>query len=183
MKDNVSGINASEVMRFKRIWAMPNTDTFNITPIKQLIHKHIDKNKVWIDPFARDGIFKSSCKYTNDLNAEFKCTHNMDAHEFLKTFENESVDGILFDPPYSFHQVVVSYNGYGDKRVHQITPCLNEIARILKPNGVVMHFGWNSNGCGKGRGLEITEILLLAHGGGHNDTIVTVERKFVKSLF
>lgn len=28
-----------------------------------------------------------------------------------------------------------------------------------------------------GNGFEIIEILLVAHGGMHNDTIVTVERK------
>lgn len=33
------------------------------------------------------------------------------------------------------------------------------------------------NGIGKTRGFEIVEILLVAHGGNHNDTIVTVERK------
>ena len=27
------------------------------------------------------------------------------------------------------------------------------------------------------RGYELEEILLIAHGGIHNDTIVTVERK------
>ena len=46
-----------------------------------------------------------------------------------------------------------------------------------------MCFGWNSNGVGKVRGFEIIEILLIAHGGSHNDTIVTVERKFTNELF
>lgn len=32
-------------------------------------------------------------------------------------------------------------------------------------------------GIGKKNGFEIIEILLVAHGGMHNDTIVTVERK------
>lgn len=31
----------------------------------------------------------------------------------------------------------------------------------------------------KNRGFEIIEIMLVAHGGNHNDTIVTVERKGV----
>ena len=30
---------------------------------------------------------------------------------------------------------------------------------------------------GKNRGFEIVEILLVAHGGHHNDTICTVEKK------
>jgi len=57
---------------------------------------------------------------------------------------------------------------------------INEISRILKPNGIVISFGWNSSGVGKVRGFEIIEILLVAHGGMHNDTICTVERKINK---
>ena len=30
---------------------------------------------------------------------------------------------------------------------------------------------------GKNRGFEIVEILLVAHGGHYNDTIVTIEIK------
>ena len=59
----------------------------------------------------------------------------------------------------------------------------NEIARILKPNGIVVSCGWNSNGIGKNLGFDIEEILLVAHGGNHNDTIITVERKIETSLF
>ena len=53
----------------------------------------------------------------------------------------------------------------------------DEIARIAAPGCIVVSFGWNSMGMGKNRGFEIVEILLVPHGGAHNDTIVTVERK------
>ena len=51
------------------------------------------------------------------------------------------------------------------------------ISRIVKANGIVICFGYDSNGIGKNRGFELIEVLLVAHGGRHNDTIVTVERK------
>ena len=38
-------------------------------------------------------------------------------------------------------------------------------------------FGWNSGGIGKKYGFEIKKILLVAHGGWHNDTICTLEIK------
>lgn len=41
----------------------------------------------------------------------------------------------------------------------------------------VITFGWNSGGIGKTNGFEIEQILLVPHGGWHNDTICTVERK------
>lgn len=53
----------------------------------------------------------------------------------------------------------------------------DEMARIIKPGGKVICFGWNSMGLGKNRGFEMKRILLVAHGGSKNDTIVTVEIK------
>lgn len=39
------------------------------------------------------------------------------------------------------------------------------------------HFCLELWGIGKTLGFNIEEILLVAHGGWHNDTICTVERK------
>ena len=48
---------------------------------------------------------------------------------------------------------------------------------MLKPEGIAICFGWNSMGFGLKRGYELLEVLMVPHGGAHNDTIVTVERK------
>ena len=53
----------------------------------------------------------------------------------------------------------------------------NEISRITKPGGYVLSFGWNTVGMGKTRGFKIEEILLVCHGGIHNDTICVKEVK------
>lgn len=169
-------------MKIERIWAMPNSETFTIKPIKELIQRTINDG-VWIDPFVRNSIFKYRCVYTNDLNPDIKSTHNLEALEFLKLFENESIDGVLFDPPYSFRQIMECYNGIGRKVFQTDTngsfyaDKKNEIARIVKKGGTVISFGWNSMGVGKTRGFEMKEILLVPHGGSKNDTIVTVEEK------
>jgi hypothetical protein PPSC2_p0296 len=52
-----------------------------------------------------------------------------------------------------------------------------EFFRIVKKGGKVISFGWNSGGIGKSNGFKITKILLVPHGGWHNDTICTVEEK------
>ena len=52
-----------------------------------------------------------------------------------------------------------------------------QISRIMKENGIVVSFGWNSGGIGMKYGFEIKEILLVPHGGTHNDTICVVEKK------
>ena len=101
----------------------------------------------------------------------------------IQIFEDNSVDLVLYDPPYSPRQVSESYKNLGRTVNMETTQASywskqkDEIARILKPNGICISCGWNTNGVGKTRGFEQIEILLVAHGGNHNDTIITVERK------
>ena len=159
---------------------MPNKWTFTIKPIAQLLKEEVGKGK-WIDPFCGK---HSPATITNDLNKDTKATFNLDALVFLKGCESESADGVLFDPPYSITQAKQCYAGYGMDKLN-IKPTSmqywseikNEIARILKPNGKVICFGWNSMGLGINRGFEMKRILLVPHGGSKNDTIVTVEIK------
>ena len=107
----------------------------------------------------------------------------MDALDFLKMFGDASVDGILYDPPYSSRQVSECYHHFGYNVTEKTTQSSfwsnqkKEISRILKPGGKVITFGWNSGGIERKYGFDITRILLVAHGGWHNDTICTVEQK------
>lgn len=163
----------------QRRWAMPNKNTFDIKPIKELIQSELT-NGTWIDPFANQNKLAT---VTNDLNPDFDTDYHMDALDFLKTFQNESVDGVLYDPPYSPRQVTECYQGVGMNVTSETTRASfwgnqkKEISRIVKPGGKVITFGWNSGGIGRKYGFEITRILLVPHGGWHNDTICTVEVK------
>ena len=171
----------STIMR--REWSMPNKETFTIKPIKELIATYIKDGAVWVDPFVRNSVFKEKMKFTNDLDPNFTATHHLDALDFLKTVEDDSCDGVLFDPPYSVRQVSECYKGIGRKVTQKDTQSSfysllkKEIARITKKGGIVICFGWNSGGVGKKLSFSLKELLLVAHGGPHNDTIVTVEKK------
>jgi len=171
-------------MVLSRQWAMPNSNTFSIKPINELLHRYgfSDELSVLVDPFCRNSLFNSYC-ITNDIDPDVDADYHMDALQFLKTFENASVNGVLFDPPYSPRQVSEVYRKL-DMSVNMQTTqssfwgnLKKEIARILIPTGICVTCGWNSGGVGKGLGMQIEEILLVPHGGWHNDTIVTVERK------
>jgi len=168
-------------MIITRAWAMPNHNTFSIKPIEILIDKYINENK-WLDPFSRNSPFKNKT-ITNDLNTEFEADYHLEALDFLKQFDDNSIDGVLFDPPYSPRQISECYKNVG-RKVHMedtqssfYTERKKEVARIVKSKGIVISFGWNSGGIGKTLGFELQEILLVAHGGAHNDTICTVEIK------
>lgn len=172
--------NDTQEIRIERIWAMPNKNTFEIPPIKALLKEEVDPNQFWIDPFANKNKIAT---VTNDLNPEYNTDYHMDALDFLKMFDDYSVDGVLYDPPYSPRQVSECYKNFGYLVTQDTTKASfwgshkREISRIVKIGGKVITFGWNSGGIGYQYGFEIKRILLVPHGGWHNDTICTVEIK------
>lgn len=170
-------------MEINRQWAMPDSRTFDIKPINELIIRYVSNvpsNGIIVDPFANESKIAT---ITNDLNESYDTTYHMDATDFLKMIDSDSVDLVLYDPPYSPRQVSECYKKFGktvDMKTTQASYWSNqkkEISRILKDGGFCITCSWNSNGIGMKYGMEIVEILMVAHGGWHNDTIVTVERK------
>ena len=167
-------------MLMNRVWAMPNKSTYSILPIAQLIEKWQSQTSgKWIDPFCVQNKYAS---VTNDLNPEIVADYHLDAIDFLK-LQSCALQNVFFDPPYSPRQSSECYKSVGhavNMKTTQSSWWANikdEIARIVDINGICITSCWNSNGIGKSRGFEIEEVLLVAHGGWHNDTIVTVERK------
>ena len=157
---------------------MPNRWTFSIKPIRELLEEEMD-NGLWVDPFA--GML-SPATIRNDLNPAHPAEYHLEAIDFLKHFDDASVDGVLFDPPYSPRQVRECYDGISggirwDGRTTFWSKAKDECARILRDGGKAICFGWNSMGLGKGRGFQMQRILLVPHGGDRNDTICTVEIK------
>ena len=156
-------------MKIERKWAMPNKWTFTIKPIKELLSEEVTGG-LWADPFCGEN-GKEYAGVLNDIEQT-----GVDALVFLKGLPDDGLDGVLYDPPYSITQARM----YGKKEFSSMkywADCKNEIARIIKPGGKAICFGWSSMGIGKNRGFEMTRILLVPHGGSKNDTIVTVETK------
>ena len=168
-----------------RVWAMPTKDTFQCQPIGDFVERYLAESTVSIDPFARNCQWAT---YTNDLNPNTRAERHEDAAYFLEALRSQGMkpDLVLFDPPYSPRQVKECYEGIGltmtqqdGHRTHGWTPERNIINDMIVLGGVVLSFGWNSMGMGKGRGFEMEELLLVCHGAGHSDTICVAERKIV----
>ena len=160
-------MNKLKKIKIERHWCMPNHKTFEMPPVKKLIEEEM--NGEYVDPFPHP--FKK------------------DAIKYLRSFKDNSVDRLVFDPPYSQYQLNLMYKGFGkyfhnspdkdpDKRITKYwTNCKKEIERITKTEATIISFGWNTSGIGKKYGFKIEKILILVHGGRHNDTLVTVEKK------
>lgn len=170
-----------------KAWAMPSAWTFTIKPITELLERYVGNGIGWVDPFAGDN---SPAELTNDQHPDRKSRWHMDSEQFcnmitrMTKYEGRMLHGVLFDPPYSYRQVSEHYAKLGGRKAKSIDTSANFYNRVMnaicdriEPGGYAISFGWNSNGFGKKRGFEQIEILLVAHGGRHNDTIVTVEQK------
>ena len=145
----------------RRVWAMPNHETFSIKPIKEFVSQHL--HGVSVDPYARNTAIAT---YTNDLNPGTRAQYHMDATEFLEFLATKEVlaDVVIIDPPYSPRQVKECYDSFGHK-MKQGDALLGAvrkklkaaIVKVLKPGGKVLWFGWNSVGMGKNLGFELRE--------------------------
>lgn len=171
----------SEII-FRRVWAMPNKDTFDVKPIGKLVRRYLEQSKLSVDPFARN---KRWATYTNDINPDTQAEEHLDVMDFLmrKWSLGTMADLVIFDPPYSPRQIKECYDSIG-RKMGQLDamrtnwqPERDVIDRLLVPGGIVISCNWNSMGMGKKRGYEFVEGIMVCHGVGHNDTIVMVERK------
>ena len=165
------GVNSDEFV-ICRHWDMPNSNTFLIPSIKAIVCDLVGDGIGWLDPFANANSFAET---TNDLNERMPTDYHLDALDFLKLYDDCSVLGVLLDPPYSARQVVEVYEGYG--RTKQIAAVNCEAARVIKVGGTAVSFGWNSNGIPRSQMFKTVAVHLVAHGGSHNDTIITVQNK------
>lgn len=173
-------------MKFSRTWAMPASDTFDCKPIGEFVRRYL--SGVSVDPFARN---KRWATHTNDLNPATEAEHHMDAEAFLKMLALIGVraDCVIMDPPYSPRQISECYKSIGlEVGMKETQSALlyqrvrNAIKPILSPHGVVLSFGWNSVGMGIKHGFQQVEILLVCHGGAHNDTICLAERMVAEQM-
>lgn len=171
-------------MIISRTWAMPNKQTFKIKPINDLLTKYVTYNGAgWADPFCGQSTI---CANRNDINPILNGHESMEAMQYMKLFNAKTLQGVIIDPPYSLNQLKTLYNEFERGRgLYCVRPdsmiywskFKNLTAQKIVKGGICISFGWNSMGLGINRGFEKVEILLVAHGGSRNDTIVTVERK------
>lgn len=168
---------------FSRVWDMPNASTFDIPAIRDFVTTYLAQSMVSVDCFARN---KRWTTYTNDLNPHTAAEYHMDAEDFLRLLAERGVvaDLVIFDPPYSPRQISECYRSIGravgmkDTQNARLYRCVRDaIVPICADNAIVLSFGWNTTGMGKGRGFDAVEVMICDHGAAHNATLCLAERK------
>lgn len=170
-------------MIISRVTDQPSANTMSIPSVAAFVRRW--EQRPCVDPFARD------CQYadiTNDLDPKTRARYHLPADEFLAQMRDEGrrFQLAIFDPPYSPRQISECYANVGlnctgadtqNGRLYRVIR--RGIDAVLEPGGVVVSMGWNS--CGFD-GYELLEVMLVCHGGAHNDTIVRAERKLQGGL-
>ena len=64
---------------FYRHWCMPNSDTFQMEPVREILQRFVAKGMMSVDPFARNSLW---CEHTNDLNPKTEATYHLPADEY-----------------------------------------------------------------------------------------------------
>lgn len=126
---------------------MPNKNTFDIKPIKEIINKYLIDGIV-IDPFANKN---KIANITNDLDTQYDTNYHLDALDFLKMFNKNSVDMVLYDPPYSPRQVSECYKklnmtvnmqttqaSYWTNQKKEISRIVKKVALLLPVDGIAV---------------------------------------------
>lgn len=164
---------------------MPSRWTFQIGPVAEFVARHTAGRRCIVDPFCGTSTI---AHYRNDL-----AHGGEDAETFVRRLHAEGVtaDGVIFDPPYSPRQISECYKAVGRTVTMQDTQNAGLYSRVraalvdvLEPGGIALSFGWQSGGFG--RAWPTLEILLVQHGGAHNDTICVAQQKpidFQTTLF
>ena len=161
---------------FRTAFAMPSRWTFSIPVVADFVRRWTFGCSVIVDPFAGES---KVGLHRNDIRES-----KVDAEDYARALLAAGVgaDCVLFDPPYSPRQISECYQEIGRPVTTEDTQNARLYARVRAPlaellvvGGVALSFGWQSNGFGKGWLTE--EILLVQHGGAHNDTICVAQRK------
>ena len=161
--------------------------TYLQQPPKKYTFEQVDLRK-WTEKWAEGKVLNLFAGKTKlnldevrvDINIDMPADYYMDAYDFLKEWDYYKFDTIIFDPPYNLRKSREKYDG---KYFGSLQKIKNEMVRVLKPGGLIIHYGYDSVGLGRSRGFEKIAICLVCHNGDHNDTICLVERMNQSNLF
>jgi hypothetical protein len=155
-------------------------DYFKLPFIEEKIKQHINENVYSVNPLSSGNKITT---VTNDINPDIESDYHMEALEFLKTIPSNSVDLLLFDPPYNparSKHFIETFNVKRNKlytMTNYWTFLKDEISRIVKKGGVVFSISYTSSGIGKSKGFEIEDIMILNHELSTMDVFCVMDRK------
>lgn len=155
-----------------------NTWTFQPRTIRRFVEERLEGRTL--------NLFAGKTKLNHDdeivrvdLDEERDADHHFDAIEVRDRFGENAFDTVVMDPPYS---VIQSRKRYDGEYAGHFKHIRDEVAKVVRPGGRALTFGFTSTGMARSRGFEKEELAIFAHGGRYRDTFCVVERRFERDL-
>ncbi|MFC3958902.1 hypothetical protein [Halovivax cerinus] len=152
--------------------------TFQYTPARRLVEKNLT-GRVLNACAGKTKLRHDGEIVRNDLNPDLDADTHLDVATIADHFDPQSFDTVVFDPPFDQKQAEEKYDGLHASDVYSALEQFNELVR---PDGAVIVFGWNSWGMRSFHAFEREETVLLQRGPIHRDVIVTVDRRTSSTL-
>lgn len=115
----------------------------------------------------------------NDLDPEIDADHHLDVCELADHFPPQSFDTVVFDPPFDDLQAADKYDSL---RADSVLEAFAQFEELVRPNGRVITFGWNSWGMRSHEVFDREETVLFQRGAVKRDVIAAVDRRNNHSL-
>lgn len=115
----------------------------------------------------------------NDLNPERDVDTHHDVAEIATFFDSQSFDVVVFDPPFDDLQAADKYDSL---RADSVLEAFGQFAELVRPQGRVITFGWNSWGMRSHACFEREETVLFQRGPVKRDVIATADRRTSQSI-
>lgn len=115
----------------------------------------------------------------NDLNEERDADVHVDVADIASHLPRESFDTVVFDPPFDDLQAADKYDSL---RADSVLAAFDQFVELVKPQGTVITFGWNSWGMRSHASFDREETVLFQRGPVKRDVIATVDRRTTASI-
>jgi predicted nucleic acid-binding Zn-ribbon protein len=114
-----------------------------------------------------------------DMDENADADLHIDFRNLPEYLDTESVDAIVYDPPYSHHQAVSKYGvDLEDDGFYYYDQSVMELFdRLLKPGGIYIQFGYTTAGMPSDYGYEVAGVSLYNKLGQQNDYLGVALRK------
>ena len=139
--------------------------------------------KAWVEQWCRGqtlNLFggkirlKIDEEISNDIDTTMPTIHHMDAMQLVDSWTGPPFDTIVLDPPYNLRKAREKYNG---RFIGSFTKIKDHLIPIMAERARVISLGYDTVGMSRRRGFHKIAIVVVCHGGDHNDTLGVVEER------
>lgn len=110
----------------------------------------------------------------NDIDESIDADFHFNATEVREYVDDQSFGTVILDPPYNVRKSREKYSGVYQGALKYIK---DQLQTIVRPGGIVIHFGYDTTGMSKSRGFKKEQVAVFNHKGDHNDTLSVIDRR------